>query len=410
MDELPDLPPAAIPERMPAWVWRAVVIFWLGFIATIVGRYLFSAVSGLLLLMLVSLFLSLAIEPGVNRLAHRGWRRGVATAVILFGVFVVVLVFVAAIGTLVGSQVADLLGNSEKYVNKTVTFLNHNFNTNLDPKDVIASIKDPNGKIQKFIASQRAKAVQLSITALGVMLQGFSVLLFTFYSVAHGPRMRRAICSRLPPERQRRVLQGWDLAIDKTGGYLYSRALLAGMSTLFHWIVFQAVGTQAPVALALWVGLIGQFLPVVGSYIAGALPVLVTFIDSPTKAIVVLALIVLYRQVQNYLFAPRILARTMELHPAIAFGAALAGGAILGGVGAVLALPAAAMAQAIISNLGPRYAVLDDRLTSQVTPAEHKQRRRMQRRATLDGEPATPPTPDTPRSRRRTRMEPDEPA
>ena len=133
-----------------------------------------------------------------------------------------------------------------------------------------------------------------------MLVKGLSVLLFTFYLVADGPKMRRAICSRLRPERQRRVLGAWELAIDKTGGYLYSRALLAGLSAFFHWIVFQAIGIQAPVAMALWVGLISQFLPVVGTYIAGALPVLVEFVDSPPKALVILIFVILYQQIENY--------------------------------------------------------------------------------------------------------------
>jgi predicted PurR-regulated permease PerM len=78
--------------------------------------------------------------------------------------------------------------------------------------------------------------------------------------------------------------------------------------------------------MALWVGVISQFLPVVGTYIAGALPVLVTFIDSPPKALVVLIFVLVYQQLENYLFLPRITARTMDLHPAVAFGAAIAAG------------------------------------------------------------------------------------
>jgi len=154
------------------------------------------------------------------------------------------------------------------------------------------------------------------------------------------------------------VLRAWELAGDKTGGYLYSRALLALISAVFHWIVFQSVGTAAPVALALWVGIVSQFLPVVGTYLAGILPVLLTFLDSPIKAVIVLIAIVIYQQIENYLFSPRITARTMELHPAVAFGAALGGAAVLGAVGAVLALPAAAMAQALISGYGARHPVV----------------------------------------------------
>ena len=77
----------------------------------------------------------------------------------------------------------------------------------------------------------------------------------------------------------------------------------------------------------------------------------------------------LYQQLENYVFAPRITARTMELHPALAFGAAIAGGAVLGAVGALLALPAAAMIQALVSNAGTRYEVVDNHLTRVPEPS-----------------------------------------
>ena len=127
--------------------------------------------------------------------------------------------------------------------------------------------------------------------------------------------------------------------------------------------MFQSLGTPAPVALALWVGIVSQFLPVVGTYLAGVLPVVLTWLDSPLKAVIVLAAIVLYQQIENYLFSPRITARTMELHPALAFGAALGGAAVLGAVGAMLALPAAAMGQAILSERGDRHQVITSELT-----------------------------------------------
>ncbi len=361
----PDPTPTALlsPRRLPGWVVPAVVVFWAGFLATVAARFFWSKLSSLLVLVIISMFLALAIEPGVNRLARRGWRRGSATALILFGVLAAFLLFLIAIGTLVASQVADLLSNSETYIRDTVSFLNDTFGTNLDAQEVIDDFNDPNGAVQRFIDDQQDNAVKLSVTALGGLLQLFSVLLFTFYLVADGPKLRRAICSRLTPARQERVLATWELAGTKTGGYLYSRALLALLSTIFHWIVFQAIGTAAPVALALWVGIVSQFLPVVGTYLAGILPVLLEFLDSPLKALIVLAAIVVYQQIENYLLAPRITARTMELHPALAFGAALGGAAVLGAVGAVLALPAVAMGQALLSELGSRHDVIKSDLT-----------------------------------------------
>jgi predicted PurR-regulated permease PerM len=350
-------------RRLPRWVLPAVVVFWGGFLGALALRFTWGKLSGLLLLVAIALFLSLAIEPGVNRLARRGWRRGSATALILFGVLAIFLVFLGAIGTLVGSQVADLLSNSEEYITDTVDTINDTFGTNLDAEEVIADFNDPNGAVQEFIHDQQDNAVRLSVAALGGLLQLFTVLLFTFYLVADGPKLRRFICSRLTPARQERVLAAWELAGNKTGGYLYSRALLALLSTIFHWIVFQSLGTPAPLALALWVGVVSQFLPVVGTYLAGILPVLLTFLDSPIKALIVLIAIVVYQQIENYLFSPRITARTMELHPALAFGSALAGAAVLGAVGAVLALPAAAMGQAIVNDWGDRHQVIKNELT-----------------------------------------------
>lgn len=365
----------ATPDRMPRWIIKAVVVFWLGFLATILFRFVFNRMHELMLLLLVSIFIALAVEPGVNKLVRRGWRRGSATMSILMAVLTVLVLFVVAISTVVGRQVADLLSNSEKYVNDTVELINDTFNANIDADEVNERIRDPKGPVQNFIRNQRDNAFNLSIAALGVLLQLFSVLLFSFYLVADGPRMRRAICSRLKPEKQRTVLDTWELAIGKTGGYLYSRVLLAGLSALFHWVAFQALGIPAPIAMAMWVGLVSQFLPVIGTYLAGILPVLLTFINSPLKAVVVIVLIVVYQQIENYVFGPKITERTLELHPALAFGGAIAGGAILGPVGAILALPGVAMGQALISAWGDRHDVIDSPLTA-VPPKKARGRRR----------------------------------
>ncbi len=367
-DESPERPESPPVRWPPRWIVAVVVVFWIGWLGSGVAVDVWHRISGLVLLLVISLFLALAIEPGVNRLAQRGWRRGRATATIIFGVIVAVGVFIGAMGTLIGTQIADLLANSETYISDTVDTINDWFGTEIDPEQVIADFNDPNGSVQQFIDSQQDDAIRLSGQVLNGLLAAFSVLLFSYYLVADGPRLRRSICSRLSPDRQERVLAAWELAINKTGGYLYSRLLLSLMSAFFHWAVFAAAGVRSPVALALWVGLVSQFLPVIGTYIAGILPVLITFLDSPVRALIVLGVIVVYQQLENYLISPKVTARTMELHPAVAFGSALAGLALLGPAGAVLALPTAAMAQALISEWGARHDVIDSPLTAVSEP------------------------------------------
>ena len=349
-------------DKMPSWVPRAIGLFWVGAIAMLAVRELFHQLSDFLILLVISLFLALAIEPAVNRLAARGWKRGAATGLMLFGVFVAVICFGAAIGTLVATQIQDLINNRDQYVTDTVVFVNDTFGSSINPQSWIKALSDPNGSLNNFFTNQQDRVVSLSLGALSGLLQILSVTLFTFYLISDGPRLRRALCSRLPVKQQRVVLTVFDLAIAKTGGYIYSRALLAVVSAIFHWVVFQSIGTPAPIALAIWVGLVSQFLPVVGTYLAGVLPILLAFLDSPIKALIVIIFIAVYQQLENFVLAPRVTARTLELHAAVAFGAAIAGGAVLGPIGAVLALPFAAMVQGFVSNWGNRYEIVDSPL------------------------------------------------
>lgn len=352
-------------DRMPGWVPKAIALFWLGWIAVSVLTGVVSALRSLLVTLLVALFLSLAIEPAVNSLARRGWRRGSATGLVFVVLFAVTGLFAWAIGSLVVNQVSDFIDEAPDYVQDIEDWINERFDTDVEFDDLIDELRDPQGSARQFAEDIAGNVVTFSLAALGVIFQVFTVLLFTFYLVADGPRLRRAICSVLVEERQRRVLQTWELAIEKTGGYLYSRVLLAGLSAAAHWIALTIIGAPYPLALALWVGVVSQFIPVVGTYLAGALAVLIALLNEPIDGLWVLAFVVFYQQVENYLFAPRVTAHTLRIHPAVAFGCVLAGAGLLGPVGALLALPAAAVVQAFVSTVGERHEVVESELTAE---------------------------------------------
>jgi predicted PurR-regulated permease PerM len=213
------------------------------------------------------------------------------------------------------------------------------------------------------VADLAGRAARFGALLLSVIFQALTIGLFTFYLVADGPRFRRTVCSVLTPRRQREVLEVWDIAIDKTGGYLYSRLLLAILNATATFIVLTVLGVPFAVPLSLWMGFVSQFIPIVGTYIAAAVPLVVALLEEPSAALFFLIFIVVYQQVENYLLSPRITARTMQLHPAVAFGAALAGGSISGLIGAFMALPAAAVIQAGFSSYLTRHEVVESELT-----------------------------------------------
>src|SRR5688572_32795124 len=105
--------------------------------------------------------------------------------------------------------------------------------------------------------------------------------LFPYTTLFRSPRLRRTLARPLPPERQREMLAMWELAVAKTGGYIYSRVLLAVASGVAHLIVLLILGVPFAVPLALFVGVTSAFVPVVGTYIGGVLAVLVALVNDP---------------------------------------------------------------------------------------------------------------------------------
>jgi predicted PurR-regulated permease PerM len=329
-----------------------------------------------ILWLITALFLSFALEPAVNWLVKkRGWPRGAATGVVLFGLAAILLVTVAAMVPLVINQVQQLVTRVPGWLEEASVYTKRWFNIELTGSEILDRLRNADVAVSRIASS----LASVGAFMLGLLFQVLTIGLFTFYLVADGPRVRRAVCSVLPPRRQREILDAWEIAIDKTGGFLYSRLLLAAISAFFAFIALMLLGVPFALPLALWMGLVSQFIPVVGTYIGAAVPLLVALLSDPWSALIFLIYVVVYQQIENYLLSPRITARTMQLHPAVAFFAALAGASISGILGAFMALPAAAVIQATVSSYLTRHEVVETELTMQHDadlPSQTRVRRR----------------------------------
>ncbi|WP_245677345.1 AI-2E family transporter [Nocardia acidivorans] len=349
--------PRSLTVAIPAWLPRAYLLAAATVAGIVVTFWSLQKLQGLLTVLVVSLFLAFAIEPAVNRLAAHGWRRGPATGAVFLVVLAAVVGFVWAMGDLVVDQITSLVKNAPHTTEDAVAWINRTFHTDLSGADITERASQLSSRLESWLVGLAGDVWGIGTTALGVLFQALGVLLFTYYFAADGPRFRTAVCSVLPPQRQRHVLRAWDIAVDKTGGYLYSRALLALCSTIAHFVAMRILEIPSAIALALWVGVVSQFIPTVGTYLAGALPVVVALGQSPRTALWILGFIVLYQQFENYVLQPRITATTLDMHPAVAFGAVLAGAALFGATGALLAIPVTATAQAFIGAYIRRYEV-----------------------------------------------------
>ncbi|RSS81447.1 AI-2E family transporter [Streptomyces sp. WAC06614] len=351
--------PAGPGARMPRWLPRAVVLVLALYACFQLGTWAFHQLMGLLVNLLIAFFLALAIEPAVSRMAARGMRRGLATFLVFLAVLVGAVGFVVLLGSMLAGQIIEMIADFPRYLDDVIGSINSTFHTELSRLAVQDSLLHSDW-LQKYVQNSASGVLDVSATVLGGMFKLLTITLFAFYFAADGPRLRRALCSVLPPARQAEVLRAWEIAVAKTGGYLYSRGLMALISGIAHYVVFAVLDVSYAPALAVWVGLVSQFIPTIGTYLAGALPMLIAFTSNPWYALYVLGFVVVYQQFENYVLQPKLTARTVDIHPAVAFGSVIAGTALLGAVGALIAIPAVATLQAFLGAYVKRYEVTEE--------------------------------------------------
>ena len=148
--------------------------------------------------------------------------------------------------------------------------------------------------------------------------------------------------------------------MEKTGGYVISKLILASLSAFFHIGFFYIIQVPFWLPLGLLAGIVGQFIPTIGTYIGVALPALFTLVEKPINALWIVIFATVYQQVENYVFTPRVSQRTMDVHAAVALGSVIVGAALFGPIGALIGIPLAAVALSIINTFGQRHELLPE--------------------------------------------------
>jgi predicted PurR-regulated permease PerM len=325
-----------------------------------VFEWLFFGVRHLLFLLLLAWLFAIAMEPAVAWIAGRGMRRGAATGIVMVSLFVSVVAFAAAFGTIFIDQVVSLVQALPNTVETLIDWVNRTFSTDFDASQITDLLQITPERVAEWASTIGLGLFGFFTSLVGVVFDGFTVLLFAFYFSADGPRLRRTVASWLPAESQRVVKHVWEIAIEKTGGYVVSRLILAILSAFFTSIFLLIIDVPFWLPLGIWTGVVSQFIPTLGTYLGGALPALIGFSSSTWDGILVIAFVIIYQQVENYVFSPRISNRTMNIHPAVAFGAVIVGGALGGAMGAIIAIPIVASIQAIIETYGRRYELIPE--------------------------------------------------
>ncbi len=345
---------------VPRNVWRVGFVVMALVLLFLLIRFVIDDGGATIFTLLMSWFASIAMAPAVERLS-RHMKRGFATMLVMLAFVLFAVIFVLAFGSLLVDQVAQVVVGLPDLIDTLIAKFNERFNQTIDVNQILDALNLDAAKAQELATQIGSQAIGILGSVLGTFFGLFTFALFTFYLSADGPRLRTWIAGLFPERGQAFFFNVWDITAQKTGGYVGARVILAVINSTTTGIVFLIIGMPYWLALAIWTGVVAQFVPTIGTYIAIVLPVIVGLL-SPTPWVGVAALVwaLLYQQVENLTIEPKISARAVNVHPAVAFGAVMLGAALFGVAGAFLAIPVAAMMLALLGIYAKRHEIKDE--------------------------------------------------
>ena len=343
-------------SRRSIWALIGAVII------ALLGILMIRDARSLISMLFISFFFSLALEPAVSYLHQkRGWKRGSAVGLIylagFLGLFVLILFLLPAtveVAREIGASLDDWLASTSEWLSDT---FGRDVNLSLAGDSAVAGSEAAGD----WSSDAFGRVLGIATSGLGLLFNAATIAMFTFYFTADAPRLRRAVLSTMSAERQMKLGWTWDQAVKQTGGYFYSRFLLMIINGFGFFFTMIVVGMPVAIAipLAVFAGFVSEFIPAIGTYIGAAIPILLALVfQGVVAALVILGYALVYQQIENYWLSPKLSSKTMELNGALAFGSALAGGAIAGPMGAFMALPIAALITAFISNYRTPHEVV----------------------------------------------------
>jgi len=309
----------------------ALLAFWLATnIATI---------GSTLVLIVVAFFIAAGLNPSVEWIEGRGVRRRYAVVAVIVAVLVAVTLFFVAIVPVITDQVASITDNAPGWLDR---LQNNDKIQELDAEyQIIDKVRDyvTDGD---FLSAIFGGALGFGLAVLGALFNGFIVLVLTLYFLSSLATTKAALYRLAPASRRDRVTRLGDRIIRSVGGYVsgaFVVSMCAGISSLvFLFIV--GLGKYA-VALAFVVALL-DVIPMIGATIGAVIVTAIAFAEDPKIGIACAIFYVVYQQVENYVVYPRVMQKSVDVPGAVTVIAALIGAALLGVVGALLAIPTAA--------------------------------------------------------------------
>jgi len=318
----------------------ALLAFWL-------GQQILS-IGSVLLLIVVAMFLAVGLNPAVEFFLRKGLKRAYAVLLVIVLVVLAIAGFVGAIVPVISDQVSAISEQApdwfrELRTNATLQDINERYGV----LDRAEQTLEGGGYANKLFGG----VVGVGLAVLSAIANTFIVIVLMLYFLASLPTIKRFFYRFAPASRRERVTYLGDQILANVGGYVsgaFVVATAAGLSSLIFLFVV-GLGEYA-VALAVVVALL-DVIPMIGATLGAVAVTAIGFATDPKIGLACLIFYVVYQQFENYVIYPRVMSRSVDIPGSLIVIAALVGAALLGVVGALLAIPTAAAVQLILKEV-----------------------------------------------------------
>jgi predicted PurR-regulated permease PerM len=291
-------------------------------------------VASVMVVVGLSLFIAIGLNPIIALLIRRSLSRGLAVAVVTLGFIAVIAVFVLVAAPPISHEFHVLVTNYPKYKSDLVH--GRGWAGRLVVKFHLTSYLNGKNKVKLPVAGGLLGAGK-AILSVGVAT--VSVIALTIYFLIALPGVKKLWLSLIARSRRERVALLTDEVFDRVGGFMLGNLLTSVISAIGTYIWLIIFGVPYALLLALVVAVF-DLIPMVGSTIAGVIVSVVALTRGVPIAAATAAFYIVYRFLEDYLLNPRVMKHTVKVSPGLTIIATLIGGSLLGIIGALIAIAA----------------------------------------------------------------------
>ena len=366
---------------------RSVLALALALVIAVLILFALAELRGVLVTLLVGIILAEALRPSLRTLEGWGLPRFAALIVVLlallsvFGLLIVLVLPPAIV------QINQFIAAMPDYILRLQSLLAI-AEMEYDLVDLaLEGARTAGGQLLGRVPGLVGQLISVPLALFSAVFAAITGILLAVFWLSATQQLDRTLVERLEPARRQRVRRISQAMRERIGGWARGQFIMMVAIGGASFLVLLVLDVSFPVPLALWAGLT-EFIPLLGPVLGAVPAILVALVDSPTKALLVALAYLLIQQVEGNFLVPKVMERVVGLHPFLVLASVLIGGALLGILGVLLAVPVAAVADALVTELIFEPAGLNE-------PSDEGE-------VHGDGETATPPA--TSRWRRALRL------